>query len=194
MKVFITPVERHDWAWTDDASALLALAEKADPHEHQIVNSPEDAGVILITDLRDTEFMSSLRTNAVLRSYPDKCFVVSNLDRPIGLVRGIYTCIPRSTLTSERFRAGFYLTEGNRWKNPFVCEMAEKECDLDIFFSFFGRSSAPCRAELLAHKWRRDDIVVEDPAYDHWDLDALETPGRLAQQRYFAEIASRSGS
>lgn len=190
MKVFVTTVEQRDLAWNGDALSLSALANKAEPHQHDLTDSPREADVILITDLRqDDKSMRLLRRNPILREFPDKCFVLSRLDHPIGFARGVYDSIPKSFVGFGRFRAGFYVYESDQWRNPFIAEMAESPCEPDLFFSFIGRKSAECRRHLLAAEWSREDIVVYDPSYDHWDHS---TANREFRQWQYALITRRS--
>jgi hypothetical protein len=101
----------------------------------------------------------------------------------------VYDSIPNSIFRFGRFRAGFYVYEADQWRNPFISEMAERPCEPDLFFSFIGRRSAECRRHLLAARWSREDIVVSDPSYDHWDHS---TANRELRQRQYADITRRS--
>src|SRR2546423_6293013 len=110
MRVFITPCETHEAAWTDQCDSLHKLAAGADARRHEVVDDPEIADIVLITDLRKAHHFESLRHNPILEQWIDKAFVYTIDDRPIPFVRGVYTSTPRTVFDLGRLRAGFYVS------------------------------------------------------------------------------------
>lgn len=189
MKVFLSPCETHDRAWTNQYHSLVKLSEVAVPQRHTLVDSPDNADIIIISDLRHEDRFASLRANPLVRRFPRKTFVYSDEDEPIAFVPGVYTSMPRSALNLGRIEGAMYLTEVSEWNNPFLAEPVAR--DPDLLFSFVGRDSAPVRARLLAQRFSRPDVLVEDTslAYQHWDHG---TPDRAAFQRTYVETCARS--
>ena len=190
MKVFLTPAETGSGAWRDGFLSLQSLADCAEPSVHDVVSSADEADIIIVSDLREENYFAGLRTNPILRRYPDKSVVCDRSDCPIGFVRGIYASPPR-TLDHGRYRTGFYLTAASEWRNPFVSAEAAARVEKDLLFSFVGRNSALVRSRLFAQDFGRSDVLVIDASshYDHWDH---ASPNRAVNQRRYVEISARS--
>jgi len=188
-RVYVTPAEAHPFAWNQYSLSLRALADVARPRIHELVATPDDADMIIVTDFQDDDVCASLRANQVLARYPDKCFVYTQLDRTAPLVRGVYASVPRSPFDLGRLRAGCYVYEACEWRNQFVSAEAAARTEKDLLLSFVGRASAKVRVQLLTTDWHRPDVVVTQPRYNHWDR---HTPDRAAHQRRYVETLARS--
>ena len=189
MRVFLAPCEDHAAAWTFQHESLVKLAFIADPVRHDVVDSPAEADIIIISDVREESRFASLRAHPLVTRYPEQTFVYCDSDHPIAFVHGVYVSVPRAAVSLGRVEGAMYVTEVSEWTNPFVA--AGGYADRDLLFSFIGRNSAPVRAHLLSHDFGRSDVIVRDTslAYAHWDH---RTPDRTAFQREYVEMSRRS--
>ncbi|PTY06376.1 hypothetical protein DB347_13190 [Opitutaceae bacterium EW11] len=187
IRVFITPCESGPDAWTHQAELLLRAFPHNDP-TLALAETPEQADLIFITDLRDrNDNYASLRWHPLVHRFPQRCFSISDLDNPPRWVRGIHTSATRSPLNLRRFHTGSYFLYHPDFRNPFIESYAAgRACmptDKQYLFSFLGRACTPLRRELLSMKFRRPDVRVVDTssfnAFTHTVAGKTE-----AQKRY----------
>jgi hypothetical protein len=187
LRLYITPCETGPGAWRHQAEILQAALSSAD--KLRAANSPAEADLIFITDLRDDQNYAKLRQHPLLQAYPEKCFVVTDTDEPPRWVRGVLTSLTRSPLNLGRFRSGSYALFHPDFRNAYIerwhaagTPPAEKK----FLFSFMGRQCNALRARLLGMTFERSDVHVEDTSrfnnFSH-DLHDKDRP-----KRRYAEI------
>jgi len=165
------------------------LAELASQRKHILVDSPEEADAILVTDADGWFENRRLRQFPLVRKYPNKVFYYCELASPLWLLPGVYTNSKRSILAGRRIRCSSYVSRQTTHKNKFV-EKPDRALKKDIFFSFLGGSTSFVRKRLLRFNFGRPDIVIENTsAYQHWNL---KQANRDEWQRKYVEIATRS--
>jgi hypothetical protein len=188
MRIYLTPCESGENAWHGDHDSLQQLALIADVKRHEIVDNPKIADAVLITDLREANYFSSLRRHPVLTKYPAKCYGYSESDEPMRFLRGIFPGMPRSICNLNRFRSSCYLTLYSGWRNPFISAATAQQKNL--FFSFIGRSSASVRRRLFNIDFGRDDVFIENASYyKHWATSGTD---RVEAQKRYSEVCARS--
>ncbi|OAM89186.1 hypothetical protein AW736_14630 [Termitidicoccus mucosus] len=153
-----------------DGPALRNLHAVSTPRTHELVDNPDDAELVIFTDLAPDAHYRSLRAHPLPRRRPADCFTVYHWHEPYGLLPGLYTETPRLRIGSRRHRAGLYWPE--RHTNPLVStHLPLPEKDRPWLFSFLGRDSHPVRARVFSlppgHGGKR--ALIEDTGrYDHW--------------------------
>lgn len=194
VRVMIVPCESGPDAWTHQAE-LLRAAVPPQSADLVLVDQPEQADYIFITDLRDRgDDHASLRRNPVVRAYPAKCFAVSDLDEPPRWVRGIHTSATKSPLNLRRFHSGSYFLYHPDFRNPYIEDYsAGRGCmptDKRYLASFLGRACNALRRELLALRYTRPDLCLADTSdfnnFTHGQAD------KDAARRRYADIMCAS--
>jgi hypothetical protein len=158
---------------------------------HILASAPEDADLIIITNLRDYNWWSPVFGNSLLKSFPRKCFTIHDGDRPVPVLRGIYTSVCARAITYGRVKAGTYGLYRAECKNAFIARYAHSQVDKRYFFSFSGRVSHPIRAALFSVRFSREDVHVEESV----DFNVFENPDpglKARRQEGFAEVLAAS--
>lgn len=118
--------------------------------EHQLVEDPQQADIILFWDPHQTtEVIAAprLRSHPLVRDYPEKTFVVSSEDYPIGFLPGLYCSLTRRLFDPRRHRTWFY----HRTPNPdcFTVSREKRNRTPRHLASFVGANSHEVRQRLL---------------------------------------------
>jgi hypothetical protein len=163
MKILISRCNPSPDGWSDQEDRMLGLWRLSD-RTHSLTRDPEEADMIVLTDLRADNDHAELRANPLARDYCDKCFAVFDGDFPSPLLRGIYPSISRKTWFSSRFRSGSYGLYHQDFRNPYIVNHKGGAYDLEksYLYCFAGRISHPVRKAILDTKPQRDDIVLAD--------------------------------
>ena len=189
MKIFLDTCGHYEKAWCYQYEQFAKLAAIAEPRLHTVVDSAEEADLIIITDVADTDRFApernrflTLREHPLVHRYPDRTFAYCDGDRPIPFVRGVYVSARQSRWHLGRVASAMYVSE---WENEQVGMATDQR---DLLFSFLGRSGVPVRQRLLEHDWRRPDVMVQDTTpYRLW----MDGHDRRRQWDY-AETSRRS--
>ena len=128
-------------AWKQESYKLfLASAEHS---EHQIVEDPGEADLILFTDPGENQY-SAPTNHACFRIYPQKCFLFSHVDNPFPILPGVYASIPKRVYDPGWTRSGYYLRKGLFDFQPLPFDRGT-----NLLFSFIGScENAPIRERL----------------------------------------------
>jgi len=185
MKVFLTPCET-ERARGGRIPVAPTPRRCIDPPVHELVSSPEQADIIIITDLREEKLLLQPAGQPLLERHPDKCFVCDRSDLPIGFVRGIYA----SPLASS-FRAlpnRFYLVAVSECESIVSADTRTRGEGSPVLLR--GRNSAPVRSELFEQDFARSDVLIID-ASSSTTTGTIE-PTRADNQRRYVETSARS--
>lgn len=149
--------------------------------EHQLVDDPEDADLVLFTQCHMVDWrLRAIRESAVARAHWKKVMVYDERDRPWLSFPGVYVSATRASFDARRQRAWSYVRV-----EPVP---AEPVSEPDLLFSFVGSSTAECRARLF--ELRHPEAVVEEVRdFMYWDAGD-ERSQRL--RRRFAGVLARS--
>lgn len=152
--------------------------------------TPEDADIILIVDIFESNLYSGLRRNRVWRQWPEKSFSYCEGDYPPRFLRGLQSSARKSTSGSGRFRGCAYPVHQRCYPNPCLLPAEGANEDKDLLFSFAGRASHPIRKELFSLKWPGCDVLIEDTShYRHFHDEAQN---REEAHAHFWDLAQRS--
>ncbi len=160
---------------------------------HVVCDNPDEADLVLMTDMRGGQpFSSTARFFAAVRRYRCKLFVHNEAPRPIRLWPGAYTSMPRSRIVPG-FATAIAYPCWTGCLNRYVVSRSTAPPQSrrpDLLYSFLGRDCGNPRQQLfrLDHP---NDTVVRDTStiYDHWN-SASATYDRM--QREYVDTALRS--
>lgn len=188
MKVLLASCGEGPLAWTDKAVRLQYLHSIAAEKEHAIVRDPEDADIILISNLGTDDWYSPVVNHPLLLRYPHKCFGIHDGDNPLPILRGLYTSAPASKWYFGRVRGGTYALFPERFKNRYLASVAAvaDHPAKEYLFSFLGRNNHPVRDALFKLRFKRDDVVVKQVSFDIFEPSAQEC--RDMHERLFCNI------
>jgi hypothetical protein len=152
-----------------------------------ITDQPEEADLILFVDSYTDTRYRFIRHHQLTVGQPHKCFLFSQLDGPIHVLPGVYANLDR-----RHHRPGWsdsFCFVDTYKSNSYLAKARELRSERLLLFSFLGRDSHPVRKELLACKFDRADVIIEQTAgYNHWARDE-----RAEQfQRRYAEVSASS--
>ncbi len=76
------------------------------------VYNPEEADAILIQEndsFKNYNYIKELLADPIISKYPEKVFTINTDDSATGLLRGLYTCLPKSRIIEEIYTAVPYV-------------------------------------------------------------------------------------
>jgi hypothetical protein len=152
-----------------------------------ITDQAEEADLILFVDSYTDNAYRFIRYHPLTVQHPHKCFLFSQLDDPIHVLPGVYTNLDRRCYTPGWSNSFCYVDTYKR--NSYLSKARAVCSERLLLFSFLGRDSHPVRKKLLACKFDRSDVIVEETTeYNHWARDE-----RAEQfQRRYAEVSAAS--
>lgn len=148
-------------------AALERLAASDCHGEHQVVQSPDKADVILfVEDAQfDDYFYSKLRQHPWVKQYPEKIFMYNEVDFPWCVLPGLYCSMPSTEFQHGRQVAFPYLTS----LNPHVSKIHTWDSPRRWLFSFVGSASHKSRRDILTLKHTCSSAEIHDTSeFDAW--------------------------
>ena len=164
LALYFTQTEHEPQVWgsldSDWAEQMREAYARMAGAEHRVVDRAEAADLIVFWEPhqdRQAVWAPNLRAHPLVRKHPDRVFVVSVEDHPLGFLPGLYTSLPRHRFDPRRHRTCFY----HRTPNPGV-ETAPRDREPALLASFVGAPSHPLREWFFARaaELRRDGIAV----------------------------------
>lgn len=138
--------------------------------EHHVVQSPDDADVIVFVE--DAQFgdyfYSRLRQHPWVKQYRDKVFMYNEVDYPWCALPGLYCSMPSADFQSSRQMAFPYLST----LNPHVSSIHAQNSPRHFLFGFVGSASHKSRRDILALKRTNAGAGIHDTS----DFDAWKCP------------------
>ena len=193
VKIFLTTCETHNNAYQFQKDILLDLWTQSSK-KHFIVDNIEDADIILIGNLIQEDSFHSFRTHPIIHRYSNKCFTICDTDRPLPLLRGIYTSADKRLWFSSRYRTGCYALLHPDLRNPFIDNYKRfaYEQEKQYLLSFVGRNCHRVRKKILTHKYCRKDVFIKDTSgFTIWNL-TQEAEVKIPKQKEYVEILEKS--
>jgi len=131
---------------------------------HQLVDSPDEADLILFAEIDAGRLCEDVRRHPYLRRYRAKCFMFSSDFRVIPFLPGVYTGVEKSYYLRRRVRAGFY---PSCLVNPVV--RFEPDATRDVLYCFMGDvQTHPVRRELA--RLRHPRAVWVDTSWESQEV------------------------
>jgi hypothetical protein len=165
-------------------------AASGDPR-YQLTDNPGDADIIVFWEPYQASQLTwapKLRAHPLVNNYPNKVFVVTAEDEPLGFLPGVYTSLPKRLFDIRRHRTGFYA----HTMNPFVQELAGKsgETQPTHLACFVGARTYPARAFLFDHQsvFEPCGITIAETANGQFNINPTNPVYRPQQLHYIETI------
>ena len=187
MKVFISSCGTGESFYGRELKRMAGLCTSL---QSAFVDRPEDADLILVVDMDETDVFANLRRNHVWRRFPEKSFGIYEGDNPPRFLHGLYSSVPRSWMRTGRFQSCAYPMHQICFPNevPAVSTVSATPKDLLLFFA--GRLSHPVRKRLMKLRFPESNVVMQDTStYNHFQAD--ETNQQATKTRYW-QLVQRS--
>ncbi|HUP60958.1 MAG TPA: exostosin family protein [Thermoanaerobaculia bacterium] len=191
LQVFSTQTEHDDQLWGSDGwdwSLRMAdqIIEARDPR-YAATGDPDQADLIVFWEPhQDSQvvYAPRLRAHPLVHQHPNKVFVVSVEDAPLGFLPGLYTSLPSRLHHPQRHRTWIYY----RLQNPYLHSRRDERRDVHPcnLASFTGANSDYVRASLfeLKDRFARERIVVAATKRGKFAVNPNDSQLRESQLAY----------
>ncbi|OAM87624.1 glycosyltransferase family 47 protein [Termitidicoccus mucosus] len=191
MKIHVTSCETGPDAWRHQEELLRSLWPLSS-RRHVLVESPDEADIIFVGNLRPENWYASLRSHPVVNRHPGKCFALSDAWQLLPLLHGIYTNAHKKLPARRRYRSGAYTLYHPDYKNPFIENHPGRAWEKPKLHlaSFAGRDCHPVRAAIFRQTFARPDILVRDTS--SYNAFTHDNTGKAPKQRDYVELLEAS--
>ena len=166
-----------------DALCTYAPLDSVGKHE-SCANADEADAILFVENTQfDDVFFSQLMHHPLVSRYPDKSFMYNEMDRPWDVLPGLYCCLTKRHLDTERHRAFAYLYS----PNPYVSDVYSENRDIRYLYSFMGSMSHACRRPIMRLK-HPDGLVRDTSDFNVWNSD--ETEMKVRGREYARTLSS----
>lgn len=176
-KLFFTQTEHEeqDWGWEgcDWAVTMRDQMLESNNTEYEMTDDPERADIIVFWEphQRSQQIrIPRLRAHPLVQQFPNKVFVVSVEDAPLGLLSGLYTSLPAWRHHPYRHRTTLYY----RTNNPYLHQLrtSQQVSSPPYLASFMGAMSHDLRRWLfaMADSFAPHDIILNATPYNHFQI------------------------
>lgn len=182
MKLFLTSAyETHP-----SLNRFRTLASLDTLGRHSVTHDAESADAILFVESAqfDDYLYRALRQHPLVAQFPEKVFMFNEVDKPWGVLPGLYCSMPRS-FHQPRRQVSFPFLET---PNKFIPDVHRWDVERRWLFSFVGAASHRVRRGVLA-LGSDEDGVRDTSDFNVWDSSEDE---RRAQGRVFAQTMAES--
>lgn len=180
-KLHFTQTEHEPQVWgtldCDWAEQMREAYSRLGGATHVLVNDAESADIILFWEPhQDSQatWAPRLRNHPLVREFPNKAFVISVDDHPLGFLPGLYCSLPKRLHDPRRHRACFY----HRTPNPYVdSRRARYQVRSPMLLaSFIGARSHGIRDWLFRErdKLRDERIFVRETVRGRYSTDPTD--------------------
>jgi len=177
LKLFFTQTEFEEqvWGWDgcDWAVEMRDQMLQLSKAPYEVTEDPEEADIIVFWEppqRSQTILIPRLRAHPLIQQFPNKVFVVSVEDAPLGLLSGLYTSLPARRHHPHRHRTTLYY----QTKNPGLPSWrANRQVASPPYLaSFQGAASHDLRRWLFQMEawYARQAIVLKATPYNHFQI------------------------
>lgn len=167
LKLFFTQTEYEEQPFGSDgcdwAVSMRDQMLRSANTTYEIIDQPEQADIIVFWEPHQQSQVvriPRLRSHPLVHEFPNRVFVVSVEDSPLGLLSGLYASLPARRHHPHRHRTFLYY----QTRNPYIdAHRASPHISSPLHLaSFSGADSHSLRGRLLgmADSLRRHDIIV----------------------------------
>lgn len=175
LKLFFLQTEHEDQDWgsegCDWAVTMRDQMLQSTNTPYEMTDDPEQADIIVFWEPHQRSQIiriPRLRAHQLVRQFPNKVFVVSVEDAPLGLLSGLYTSLPVRRHHPRRHRTTLYY----RTQNPYLRSLrAERRVSSPPYLaSFMGAISHDFRRWLfeMADSFAQHDILLKETSYNQF--------------------------
>jgi hypothetical protein len=155
-----------------------------------LTDNPENADIILLCDLRFDNYYQIISKNEILKKHINKCFLLSNFDRPITHIRGVYTSAEKSFFNFGRIRSCSYTASYDPYRNSFISNHDPNfKKNKTFFFSFLGRNCDISRDKIFGMDFARKDLYLEETSKTY-DLYQRNHRDLILQKKFYETLLS----
>lgn len=178
LKYLFTQTEHEDQVWGSDgcdwAIQMRDQILQSGDTLREMTDRPESADIIVFWEPhQDSQsiWAPRLRSHPLIHEFPNKAFVVSVEDKPLGFLPGLYTSLPARLHDSKRHRTWIFY----RTQNPYI-HWRRKTRDVVSpanLASFSGANSHALRARLFEMKesFARENILMAETARNRFSAN-----------------------
>jgi len=188
LKLFFTQTKHEDQVWGSEGCDWAILMRdqilRSDDPRYEMTDQPEQANIIVFWEPHQRSQViriPRLRAHPLVQQFPNKVFVVSVEDAPLGLLSGLYTCLPAWRHHPHRHRTTLYY----RTQNPFLRSLraGRHVASPPYLASFLGSPSHALRRRLfeMAESLDAHNIKITETPYNRFLIpqDPELLPGQL---------------
>ncbi len=188
-----TEQEPQPWGLVgSDWAGQMRQALAASPHPlYRLASGPGDADLIVMcepTQLSQQTWAPRLRAHPLVLAYPEKIYVASEEDTPLGFFPGVYCSLPKANFDPRLHRTWVY----RGTLNPFIAEHQSQGADSDpaLLAAFSGAASHPVRSRLLAlaPRFATSGIDIRETPSCRFNADPTDPTLRPDQMNYIHHI------
>jgi hypothetical protein len=188
LKLFFTQTEHEDQDWgsegCDWAVSMRDQMLQYTNSPYQMTDDPDEADIIVFWEPHQRSQViriPRLRAHPLVHQFPNKVFVVSIEDAPLGVLSGLYTSLPVWRHHPHRHRTTLYY----RTQNPYLRSLrASRQVSPTHLAAFVGAKSHDLRRWLfeMAREFSEHDIILTPTPYNHFQIpqDLALKPFHLA--------------
>ncbi|HWO00088.1 MAG TPA: exostosin family protein [Blastocatellia bacterium] len=167
LRVLFTQTDHEDQVWGSEgfdwAIQMRDQILQSTDTPHEITDRPEKADIIVFWEPHQDSQVTwapRLRSHPLIHEFPNKAFVVSVEDKPLGFLPGLYTSLPARWHHPKRHRTWiFYRTQNPYTQSRRTNRRVDSPANLA---SFSGANSHALRARLfdMNESLAREDILL----------------------------------
>jgi Exostosin family len=176
LKLFFTQTEHEDQEWGSEgfdwAVTMRDQMLQSSNSAYEMTDDPEEADIIVFWEPQQRSQViriPRLRAHPLVHQFPNKVFVVSVEDAPLGVLSGLYTSLPAWRHQPHRHRTTLYYTT----KNPYLRSLrASRQVSPTHLAAFVGAKSHDLRHWLfeMAGEFAEHDIILAPTPYNHFQI------------------------
>lgn len=187
IKIHISSCSSHESFYGKELKKTAALSQV---YLTKFTEDPDEADIIIIVDIDNTNLFENLRNNSVWRKYPNKAFGLYEGDCAPTFLHGLYSDARASRLNFNRFLGLDYHMHQLCFPNPVPDYQVVHNHHKDLLFSFAGRMSHKLRKKMLKFSYPEHTVKLVDTSnYNHFDPEGLN---RTDFQESYWSLALRS--
>jgi hypothetical protein len=175
LKMFFTQTEHEDQVWGSDgcdwAVKMRDQMLQYGSSSYEMTGDSDQADIIVFWEPHQRSQViriPRLRAHPLVQQFPNKVFVVSVEDAPLGLLPGLYTSLPRSRHHPHRHRTTLYY----RTPNPYLRSLrAGRQIESPSYLaSFMGAPSHDLRRRMfeMADLFAWHNVILRATPYNHF--------------------------
>lgn len=188
-----TEQEEQPWGFTgSDWADQMKKSLRAEPHPlYHLAADPAEADLIVMcepTQLSQQTWAPRLREHPLVLAHPDKIYVASEEDTPLGLFPGLYCSLPRPGFDPRIHRSWIY----RGTLNPYIADFPRPSPPVNpaLLAVFSGAASHPVRTDLFsrAAQLARSGIAIRETPTCRFNANPADPALQSDQVGYINQI------
>lgn len=186
LKLFFTQTEFEPlWGWEgcDWAETMRDQLLRAGDPRYRMTDDPEQADIIVFWEPEQRSqavWIPRLRAHPLVHQFPNKVFVVSVEDAPLGILSGLYTSLPARRHHPHRHRTILYYQTPNRYLRSPRATRPVVPTHLAAFVGGVTHELRSCLFQMARDFAAHDIILTPTPGHYAIPKDLGHIPFHLA--------------